>query len=204
MKPARVCVYRLVMSDITERKRAEAEKAKLEAQFQQAQKMESVGRSAGGVAHDFSNMLQAILGNVDLAFEKVPPRGPLRESLEEIQKAALRSADLTRQLLAFARQQTITPKVLDLNDALEGLLKMLRRLIGEDIHLFWLPGGGRWGWSKWIRPKSIRYWPISVSTLATPSAGVASSPSKRGMRFSTRPTAPITWGLCLASMCGWR
>ena len=125
--------------DLTAHKRAAAEKAKLEAQFQQAQKMESVGRLAGGVAHDFNNMLQAILGNAALALEEIPPVSPARESLEEIQKAALRSADLTRQLLAFARRQTIAPKVLDLNEAVEGLLKMLRRLIGEDIHLAWLP-----------------------------------------------------------------
>ncbi len=128
--------------DIAERKRAEAEKAKLEAQFQQAQKMESVGRLAGGVAHDFNNMLQAILGNVDLALEVIPPGSPVRESLEEIQSAALRSADLIRQLLAFARQQTIAPKLLNFNEAVEGLLKMLKRLIGEDIHLTWLPAAG--------------------------------------------------------------
>ena len=128
--------------DLTAHKRAAAEKAKLEAQFQQAQKMESVGRLAGGVAHDFNNMLQAILSNAALALDEVPAASPVREGLEEIQKAALRSSDLTRQLLAFARRQTIAPKVLDLNEAVEGLLKMLRRLIGEDIHLAWLPAAG--------------------------------------------------------------
>ncbi len=125
--------------DVTARKEAEAEKVKLEAQFQQAQKMESVGRLAGGVAHDFNNMLQAILGNVDLALEGVPLGSPTDEGLREIRKCAERSADLTRQLLAFARRQTIAPKVLDLNATLESLLKMLRRLIGEDIDLAWLP-----------------------------------------------------------------
>ncbi|MEI7731929.1 MAG: PAS domain S-box protein [Verrucomicrobiota bacterium] len=129
------CVHR----DITERKRAEAEKAKLEAQFHQAQKMESVGRLAGGVAHDFNNMLQAILGNANLALDEIPPDSPIRESLEEIRSCARRSADLTRQLLAFARQQPIAPRVLDLNETVESLLKMLRRLISEDIQLAWLP-----------------------------------------------------------------
>ena len=131
-----------VFRDITTRKLAEAEKIKLEAQFQQAQKMESVGRLAGGVAHDFNNMLQAILGNVDLALEEIPPGGAIRESLEEIRNCARRSADLTRQLLTFARRQTIAPVVLDLNATVEDLLKMLRRLIGEDIDLVWLPAKG--------------------------------------------------------------
>ncbi len=125
--------------DITGRKEAEVERAKLETQFQQAQKMEAVGSLAGGVAHDFNNMLQAILGNVDLALEGVPSDSPTGEGLREIRKCAERSADLTRQLLAFARRQTIAPKVLDLNVTVNDLLKMLRRLIGEDIDLAWLP-----------------------------------------------------------------
>ena len=126
--------------DITDRKRSEEEREKLRAQLAHAQKMESVGRLAGGVAHDFNNMLQAILGNVSLALGCVPPESPLRESLEEIQSCAQRSAELTRQLLAFARKQTVTPKVLDLNETIEGMLKLLRRLIGEHISLAWLPG----------------------------------------------------------------
>lgn len=126
--------------DITERKRNE----KLQEELAQAQKMESVGRLAGGVAHDFNNMLQAILGNAALALEEAPPGSSLRESLEEIQHSARRSADLTRQLLAFARKQTIQPKVLDLNTTLEGMLKMLRRLIGEDVELVWMPASDLW------------------------------------------------------------
>jgi CheY-like chemotaxis protein len=102
--------------------------------------MESVGRLAGGVAHDFNNMLQAILGNTSLALMEVPMDSPVRECLQEIQKCAQRSADLTRQLLAFARKQTIAPRVLDLNDAVGGMLKMLQRLMGEDIDLVWRPG----------------------------------------------------------------
>jgi PAS domain S-box-containing protein len=130
---------RLVIVDISERKRSEEEKAKLEIQFQQAQKMESVGRLAGGVAHDFNNILQVILIHADLLLKNNLTDSSSREGLEEIHSCARRSADLTRQLLAFARRQTIAPKVLDLNAAVEDLLKMMRRLIGEDIDIAWLP-----------------------------------------------------------------
>ena len=116
----------------------------LEAQLHQAQKMEAVGRLAGGVAHDFNNMLAVISGHADLALERTAPDSPLRADLLEIQNAAGRSADLTRQLLAFARKQTIAPKVLDLNDTIAGMLKMLRRLIGEDIDLLWKPADSLW------------------------------------------------------------
>jgi two-component system cell cycle sensor histidine kinase/response regulator CckA len=128
--------------DLTEHKREEVEREKLQAQLSQAQKMDSVGRLAGGVAHDFNNMLGVILGNVEMAMKKVDAAQPLSQDLQEIRKAAERSADLTRQLLAFARKQTIAPKVLDLNETVEGMLKMLRRLIGEDIDLAWLPRTG--------------------------------------------------------------
>lgn len=126
--------------DITEQKRVNEEREKLQAQLSQAQKMESVGRLAGGVAHDFNNMLGAILGYTELGMMKVSATDPTHGTLKDIQKAAQRSVDLTRQLLAFARKQTVAPKVLDLNETLEGMLKMLRRLIGENIHLSWLPG----------------------------------------------------------------
>jgi PAS domain S-box-containing protein len=135
--PRRVVVAH---QNITERKQAEAEREKLRTQLIQAQKMESVGRLAGGVAHDFNNMLGVILGHTELAMDKLDPSQPLYTHLLEVRKAAERSADLTRQLLAFARKQTIAPKVLDLNDTVESMLKMLRRLIGEDIHLAWMPG----------------------------------------------------------------
>ena len=130
--------------DITERKRAEAEREKLQAQLLQAQKMESVGRLAGGVAHDFNNMLQAITGNAEVALVKIDPSHPLHDNLSEILKVALRSADLTRQLLAFARKQTISPKVLDLNETISGMLKMLQRLVGEDIDFSWKPALNLW------------------------------------------------------------
>jgi len=131
-------------TDITERKRAEKEKANLESQLLQAQKMESVGRLAGGVAHDFNNMLGVIIGRTEMLLEDTDPGLPLFEELQEICKAAERSASLTRQLLAFARKQVIAPRVLDVNETVEGMLKLLRRLIGEDIYLAWLPGGDVW------------------------------------------------------------
>ena len=137
-------VFYAIWRDVTERKRAEAERERLQAQLTQAQRMESIGQLAGGVAHDFNNMLQSILGNAALALDVLPPDSEVRENLKEIQRSAERSADLTRQLLAFARKQTIAPRVLDLNDTVAGMLKMLRRLIGEDIELAWLPGAGVW------------------------------------------------------------
>ena len=126
-----------VKEDITERKR-------LEAQFRQAQKMESVGRLAGGVAHDFNNMLGVIIGHTELALDQLDPGQPLYADLLEIRKSARRSADLTRQLLGFARKQTVAPRVIDLNAIMTGILTMLRRLIGEDIDLAWIPGAELW------------------------------------------------------------
>jgi signal transduction histidine kinase/CheY-like chemotaxis protein len=121
-----------------------AEKTQLEEQYRQTQKMEAIGQLAGGVAHDFNNMLGVILGYAELALTEVDQSHPLYNKLKEIEKAALRSADITRQLLAFARKQTIEPKVLNLNETVEGMLKMLRRLIGEDINLTWQPGDDLW------------------------------------------------------------
>jgi PAS domain S-box-containing protein len=119
--------------DITERK-------ELEQQLLQAQKLESIGRLAGGVAHDYNNMLGVILGSAELGLKQIEPEHPVHARLEQIHSAARRSADITRQLLAFARKQTIAPQVLDLNTAVEQMLNMLRRLIGEEIELTWLPG----------------------------------------------------------------
>jgi len=116
----------------------------LEAQLRQAQKMEAVGRLAGGVAHDFNNLLMGIIGYAELCREKIEPDHPIREYLDEIISGANRSAEITRQLLAFARKQAIAPKVLDLNDAVAGMLKLLHRLIGEDIKLTWRPGMDLW------------------------------------------------------------
>ncbi|MDQ8154830.1 MAG: PAS domain S-box protein [Gemmatimonadota bacterium] len=124
-----------LIQDISARKRVEAEKAELETQLQHAQKLESVGRLAGGVAHDFNNMLGVILGNVELALQQTDPAHATHADLLEIRHAAQRSAALTRQLLAYARKQTVAPEVLDLNEATTHLTGMLRRLIGEDIRL---------------------------------------------------------------------
>ncbi|MCX6358475.1 MAG: transporter substrate-binding domain-containing protein [Armatimonadetes bacterium] len=123
--------------DITDHER-------MEAQLRQAQKMEAVGRLAGGVAHDFNNMLMAVLNYVELARDAVERDHPVRECLDEIEGVSQRSANLTRQLLAFARRQTIAPAVLDLNAEIGRMLKMLRSLIGEDIELVWKPGDGLW------------------------------------------------------------
>jgi CheY-like chemotaxis protein len=103
-----------------------------------------VGRLAGGVAHDFNNMLGVILGHTEMALEQVDPAQPLHAGLTEIRNAATRSADLTRQLLAFARKQTIAPQVLDLNETVAGMLTMLKRLIGEDIDLHWQMEADLW------------------------------------------------------------
>lgn len=126
--------------DISERIQAEEEKSRLQEHLNQAQKMESVGRLAGGVAHDFNNMLGVILGHTGMALEHVDPEHPIYLDLIQIQKAAVRSENLTRQLLAFARKQTASPRILDLNNTVEGMLSMLRRLIGENIELSMIPG----------------------------------------------------------------
>jgi PAS domain S-box-containing protein len=133
-----------VARDITERKLAETERAKLEEQYRQAQKMEAIGQLAGGVAHDFNNMLNIILGYSQLALMKLKPTDPLYSDIQEIVSAGKRSSDLVRQLLAFARKQTIAPKALDMNDTVAGMLNMLRRLIGEDIDLLWKPAADLW------------------------------------------------------------
>ena len=134
----------VVVEDISQRKEDEAEKQGLQDQLLQAQKMESVGRLAGGVAHDFNNMLGVILGQSELALLHVEPSDPFHHNLEEIRKAGQRAADLTRQLLAFARKQTVSARVIDLNEVVSRILSMLRRLIGEDIELTWLPDGKLW------------------------------------------------------------
>jgi two-component system cell cycle sensor histidine kinase/response regulator CckA len=118
----------MIVAETTEHKR-------LEAQLIQSQKIESVGRLAGGIAHDFNNLLTAILGYAGLARESLTEDSPIASDLDEIKKAAERAASLTRQLLAFARKQVIEPEVLDLNNLVQNLEKLLHRLIGEDIDL---------------------------------------------------------------------
>ncbi len=133
-----------IHTDITDRKRSEAEREKLKEQLGHSQKMESVGRLAGGVAHDFNNMLGVIIGQSELALMKCEPSSPVYQRLMEIDKAARRSAELTSQLLAFARKQTVAPRVIDLNEEISGMISMLRRLIGEEIELKWHPGLNIW------------------------------------------------------------
>jgi PAS domain S-box-containing protein len=121
--------------DISDRKKAEETQARLEQQLLQSQKMESIGRLAGGVAHDFNNLLTVIQGYCALMEEELPPESALLEELGQIQLASERAAALTRQLLAFSRKQILSPVVLDLNDLVANLRKMLERLISEDIAL---------------------------------------------------------------------
>lgn len=133
-----------VFTDITEHKKAEMKSETLQVQLLQAQKMEAIGNLAGGVAHDFNNMLSVILGYTELALESTELPSGVHDDLVEVLSAAKRSTEITRQLLAFARKQTIDPIVLDLNDTIEEMLKMVRRLIGEDIDLVWLPDAHLW------------------------------------------------------------
>ncbi|HVZ80244.1 MAG TPA: PAS domain-containing protein [bacterium] len=118
-----------------DRRESEGDRRRLEQQFQQAQKMEAVGHLAGGIAHDFNNMLSAIMGYADLLKGEMDPQDPRRHDLEQILTISEKAAGLTRQLLTFSRKQVIQPVVLDLNQSVENVLKMLKRVIGEDIHV---------------------------------------------------------------------
>ena len=131
----RIVSFVAVNRDVTEHLLLTEEKASLQEQLRQAQTLESIGRLAGGVAHDFNNMLGIILGYGEIVLDRLHERDPLRREVQEMVKAAQRSAALTRQLLAFSRRQTLQPQVLDPNDLVRNLEKMLRRLIGEDIEL---------------------------------------------------------------------
>ncbi|MFO7885617.1 MAG: cache domain-containing protein [Desulfobacteraceae bacterium] len=126
------------------REKSEKEQRKLQEQLAQSQKMETVGRLAGGVAHDFNNMLGVILGRVEIMLDQVENTHYLHHDIIEIQQAAQRSADLTRQLLTFARKQVISPEPIDLNSTVKQMLKMLERLIGENITLNWKPAHSLW------------------------------------------------------------
>jgi len=123
--------------DITERK-------KLEERLRQSQKMESVGRLAGGIAHDFNNLLTVITGYSELMLSQLEERSPLVKEVEEIKRAGERASSLTQQLLAFSRRQVLQPRVIDLNEVVSRVEKMLRRLIGEDVELRTVPGAGLW------------------------------------------------------------
>ncbi len=137
-----------VIQDITERLRAENEKNALQLQLLESQKMESVARLAGGVAHDFNNMLSAILGHAELAMTRCTPSDSIYANLKAINKSALRSAELVRQLLAFACRQPVAPMLLDLNTRVTTMIEMLQRLIGEDIEL--------------VRMAKADLWPVKI------------------------------------------
>lgn len=124
-----------VARDITERKRAEAERQRLWSELAQVQKMESIGRLAGGVAHDFNNLLTVINGYSRMALAKLREGDPLRHQIQEIDKAGQRAAGLTHQLLAFGRKQILQPRLLDLNHLVESMQSMLQRLVGEDVEV---------------------------------------------------------------------
>ena len=124
-----------VARDITDRKKAEAEGEKLQAQLLQAQKLEAVGRLAGGVAHDFNNLLTVILGYGEMVLEDLHPDHPHHQLLTHIRDAGNRARNLTRQLLAFSRKQVLDMEVVDLNGVVSGFEKLMRRLIGEDVLL---------------------------------------------------------------------
>ena len=125
-------------------KRDVTEELRLAAQLNQVQKMESIGRLAGGVAHDFNNMLTVILGHSEMTQLRKDLDPGLRNHLEEVHRAAVDSAAIVRQLQAFARKQTIAPRIIDLNPTIGGAIQMLRRLVGEDIELAWRPAGALW------------------------------------------------------------
>ena len=142
-----------VERDVTGRKQAEAERESMATQLRQAQKMEAVGQLAGGMAHDFNNALTVILGFSELASRQLNPLDPLHHHMNEIMRAVDKSANLTRQLLAFARRQIVTLRVLDLNAAIASLANMLPRLIGEDIELRIAPSAGLW--NLYIDPSQV-------------------------------------------------
>lgn len=132
------------ISSIVELRTDITDRIDLEEQFYQAQKMEAVGRLAGGVAHDFNNMLSVILGCTEMAKGLAPQETELQAYLDEVMEAGNRSADLIRQLLAFSRKETISPKLLNYNDHIENSQKMLKRLVGEDIEIRFKPGSDLW------------------------------------------------------------
>jgi len=176
-----------ISRDISQQVRAEDERRAMQEQLLQAQKMEAIGQLAGGVAHDFNNMLGVIIGNTELALEGIDGDGRLKGLLQDVLNAGRRSADLTRQLLAFARRQAVHPKVLDLNEMIAGMLKMLGRLVGEHIALEWRPGPALWKVK--IDPSQVDQ---VLANLATRSGGAVGSPSRCGTCRSTRPSAICT------------
>nr|WP_321468714.1 response regulator [uncultured Desulfobulbus sp.] len=133
-----------LIRDVSQRIESERQQQQLEAQLRQAQKMESIGRLAGGVAHDYNNMLSVILGYAQMGLSKTKPGLPVHEFLQQIVDAAQRSSAMTRKLLGFARKQAVVPRVIDLNECVSGMLKMLQRMIGETVQIIWQPQSYLW------------------------------------------------------------
>ncbi|MGQ9892794.1 MAG: histidine kinase N-terminal 7TM domain-containing protein [Roseiflexus sp.] len=131
--------FATIFFDITARKQEEAERERLQTQLMHAQRLESIGRLAGGIAHDFNNILTVISGSADLALATMSPDSSAYSDVQTIQHSAGRAAYLVRQLLAFARRQPGHPQTVDANEVIEGMLPLVRRLIGENIHFIWAP-----------------------------------------------------------------
>jgi PAS domain S-box-containing protein len=138
----RVVGFTSVITDITERKRAEEERRQLEEQVHQAARLEAIGKLAGGIAHDFNSVLMAISGYAHLLLDEVSEDGPLWSDLTEIIAAVESGADLTRQILAFSRRQPLAPRVFNVNDLVNGAFEMLQRVIGDDIELEFIRAPG--------------------------------------------------------------
>ncbi len=169
--PARRTVRAIgAVRDVTDERLAAIEKAEMETRLVQAQKLESIGRLAGGIAHDFNNILNIIIGCAEMAASETDPAA-VRGYLDEILKAATRSADLTRQLLGFARRQPVRPAVIDLNEFVSSSLKMLRRLLGEHVTLSWHPGSDLWPVR--IDPSQVDQVLVNLTTNARDAIGDA-------------------------------
>ena len=147
-----------IIQDITKRKLEEQEREKLQSQLHQSQKMELIGQLAGGIAHDINNVLTSILGHTELLLDEIDDAGPFGESLQQVRASAIRAAHLINQLLAFARKQTMMPKILGFDDVVGNLYPMLRRLIGENIDFAWRPDG---------RQAQIRIDPSQLDQIVT-------------------------------------
>lgn len=187
-------LLRGIMVDVTERKRADEARASLESELRQSQKMEAIGRLAGGVAHDFNNMLTAIIGFASLLDQDLPASDPLRADVEGIQQAASSASALVSQLLAFSRRQVQKPQAVDVNEVVGRLVPMLRRLLGEQVILVTEldPGIGR----VWADPGQIEQLIINLAVNARDAM-----PSGGALKITTRgtsidgPTSAMRMGL---------
>ena len=171
-----------IVRDITEGKRSEQERERIEAELRQAQKMDAVGRLAGGIAHDFNNILTVIIGNAQLAMSDLEPHSLPHQDLQLVIQAARRSSDLTRQLLAFSREQIVEPRVINLNAVVTSQKKMIGRLIGEDIEIEFEPADDIW---------NIRIDPSQIDQIMT-NLAVNARDAIAGVGTITIETANVT------------